>query len=103
MRFIALIAIMSISIVTNAVLAQQSATKPEAQRQEGLPTVKGQLSVLSEKLGLSAMQQAKIKPILQQLHEATENIMRDQTLSQEERLAKVRPQRRWQTKGCARS
>ncbi|MGA7415089.1 MAG: hypothetical protein WBW33_31755 [Bryobacteraceae bacterium] len=93
MRCIALIAIMSISIVTNAVLAQQSAARPETEGQDSLPTVKEQLKVLSEKLGLTATQQAKVKPILQQLHDSTENFMRDQTLSREERLAKVRPQR----------
>jgi Spy/CpxP family protein refolding chaperone len=91
MRRITLIAIMSISIVANAVLAQQSAAKPETEEQ--LPTVEEQLKVLNEKLGLTMKQQAKVKPILQQLHDATENVMRDQTLSREERLAKVRPQR----------
>jgi hypothetical protein len=93
MRRIALIAIMSISIGANAVLAQQSAAKPETGEQDSLPAVKEQLKVLNEKLGLTAKQQAKVKPILQQLHDATENVMRDQALSREERLAKIRPQR----------
>jgi Spy/CpxP family protein refolding chaperone len=93
MRRIALIAIMSISIVANAMLAQQSAAKPETEEQDSLPTVEEQLRVLNEKLGLTAKQQTKVKPILQQMHDATENVMRDQTLSGEERLAKVRPQR----------
>jgi hypothetical protein len=93
MRRITLVAIMSISIVANALLAQQSAAKPETEEQDSLPTVEEQLKVLNEKLGLTMKQQAKVKPILQQLHDATENVMRDQTLSREERLAKVRPQR----------
>ena len=93
MRRIALIAIMSISIIANAVLAQQSAAKPETGEQDSLPTVEEQLKVLNEKLGLTAKQQAKVKPVLQQLYDATENVMRDRTLSREERLAKIRPQR----------
>jgi Spy/CpxP family protein refolding chaperone len=93
MRRIALIAIISISIVANALLAQQSAAKPETEEPDNLPRVEEQLKVLNEKLGLTAKQQAKVKPILQQLHDATENVMRDQTLSREERLAKVRPHR----------
>jgi hypothetical protein len=90
---IALIAIISFSIAHNAVFAQQSAAKPQTTEQDSLPTVEEQLKVLNEKLGLSAKQQAKAKPILQQLHDATQNVMRDETLSREERLAKVRPQR----------
>jgi hypothetical protein len=93
MRRIAVIAIMGISIVANVVLAQQSAAKPETEEQDSLPRVEEQLKVLNEKLGLTAKQQAKVNPILQQLHDATEHVMRDQTLSREERLAKVRPQR----------
>jgi hypothetical protein len=50
--------------------------------------------MLKEKLGLTAKQRAEVKPILQQVHDATENVMRDQSLSREERLAKVRPQRK---------
>jgi hypothetical protein len=90
---IALIAIMSISIVANAVLAQQPAAKPETGEQDSLPTVEEQFKVLNEKLGLTAKQQTKVKPILQQLHNVTENVMRDRTLSRDERLARVRPQR----------
>lgn len=36
---------------------------------------------------------AKIKPILIHLHEATENVMQDQTLPRDQRLEKIRPQR----------
>ena len=50
--------------------------------------------MLNQKLDLTAGQQAKIKPILQHLHDTTENVIEDHTLSREERLAKVRPQRR---------
>jgi hypothetical protein len=93
MKRIPLIAIMSFSMFANAALAQRSAAKPGGEAQDSLPTVEEQLKVLKEKLGLSAKQQAKVRPILQQLHDATENVMQDQSLSREQRLAKVRPQR----------
>ncbi|MGA2596752.1 MAG: hypothetical protein ABSH09_07125 [Bryobacteraceae bacterium] len=88
MKRIPLVAIMSIPMFVMAALAQESAAKPDS-----LPTVEEQLTVLSEKLELNAGQEAKIKPILQHLHDATVNAMQDQNLSREERLAKVRPQR----------
>ena len=93
MKRMPLIAIMSILMSANAVLAQQSAAKPGGGAQDGLPTVEEQLKVLNEKIDLAAGQQARIRPILQHLHDATRNVMQDQNLSREERLAKVRPQR----------
>ena len=93
MKRIRLIAIMSISIFANTTFAQQSAAKPGSEGQDSLPPVEEQLKVLTGKLGLSAKQQSKVKPILQHLHDATENVMQNQTLSREQRLAKVRPQR----------
>ncbi len=62
--------------------------------QDSLPSGEEQLKVLSEKLNLTAGQQAKIKPILQHLHDATENVIKDDNLSHQERLANVGPQRR---------
>ncbi|HXY25308.1 MAG TPA: hypothetical protein VEI73_11705 [Candidatus Acidoferrum sp.] len=59
----------------------------------GLPPVETQLQVLTEKLSLTADQQDKIRPILKELHDATEKLALDKSLSPEERLAKVRPQR----------
>jgi len=59
----------------------------------GLPPVATQLRVLTEKLSLTAEQQDKIKPILKELHDATEKLALDKSLSPEERLSKVRPQR----------
>jgi Spy/CpxP family protein refolding chaperone len=52
-----------------------------------------QLKVLTEKLDLTGDQQARIKPILQQSHDATEKLVEDKNLSPEERLDKVRAQR----------
>lgn len=78
----------------------QQATTPErtpakgvSSGDGGLPTVETQLKVLIEKLSLTSEQQTKVKPILQELHDATEKLMQDKNLSQEERLTKVRPER----------
>lgn len=93
MKRIPLVAMMSISMLAIGALAQQPAATPGSGAQESLPAVQVQLGVLNEKLDLTAGQQAKIKPILQHLHDITENLMQDDTLSHQERLAKVRPQR----------
>jgi hypothetical protein len=60
----------------------------------GMPTVEEQLKVLTEKLDLTATQREKVRPILHKLHDATEKLLEDQRLSHDERLAKVRPQRK---------
>ncbi len=97
-----LLAIATMLIVALTAPAQQTAIRPggtdkeeRAQRgaQDGVPTVESQLKVLTEKLDLTSDQQARIKPILQELHDATLKLVRDKSLSHEERLAKVRPQR----------
>src|ERR1700685_3799966 len=87
------VAIVSIPMFAIAALAQQSTAQPRSATQDSLPTVEEQLKVLNEKLDLTAVQQAKVKPILQHLHDATQNVIEDQNLSRDERLAKVRPER----------
>jgi Spy/CpxP family protein refolding chaperone len=96
------LAIGTMLIVALTAPAQQTATGPggankdeHGQRtaQGDVPTVERQLKMLTEKLDLTSDQQARIKPILQQLHDATEKLVQDKSLSREERLAKVRPQR----------
>ena len=59
----------------------------------GLPTVEEQVKVLTGKLDLTADQQFRIKPIMQELHDATLKLMQDEKLSHQERLDKVRPLR----------
>jgi Spy/CpxP family protein refolding chaperone len=56
----------------------------------GVPTAEAQLKVLTEKLALTDDQQAKIKPILQKLHDATQKLVQDESMSREERLDNVR-------------
>ena len=64
-----------------------------AQTVHGLPPAKEQLKVLTDKLGLTADQQSKAAPIIKDLHDATLKLMEDKSLSQEERLNRVRPLR----------
>jgi hypothetical protein len=61
--------------------------------QNYVPSVELQMKVLTEKLALGGDQQARFKPILQELHDATQKLVDDKSLSPEERLAKVRPYR----------
>ncbi|HEY2546306.1 MAG TPA: hypothetical protein VGI46_09590 [Candidatus Acidoferrum sp.] len=82
-------AIGTILMFAPSMLAQQTSSNSSG----GLPTVEEQLKVLTGKLDLTGDQQTKIKPILQDLHDATQKLMEDKSLSNEERLAKVRPQR----------
>jgi Spy/CpxP family protein refolding chaperone len=92
----------SILIFALAVPAQQTATAPgstdksaqgHAGAQDDVPSVADQLKGLTAKLDLTDDQQAKIKPILEDLHDATMKITQDQSLSREDRLSKVRPLR----------
>ena len=80
--------------------AQQTATAPvsagegrqgQPAMQDEVPTADDQLKILTVKLDLTDDQQGKIKRILQDLHDATVKISQDQSLSREDRLARVRP------------
>jgi ElaB/YqjD/DUF883 family membrane-anchored ribosome-binding protein len=61
--------------------------------QGDMPTPEQQLKVLTDKLALTGEQQTRIKPILRELHDATEKLLQDKSLSPEERLTQVRPRR----------
>jgi Spy/CpxP family protein refolding chaperone len=71
------------------VLAQEAATSSAAQG-SGMPTVENHLKLLSEKLDLTGGQQAKIRPILQEMHDSTQKLMQDESLSREERTGKIK-------------
>ena len=98
MNRIRLLAIGSMLLFAPAMLAQQTATEPGepakgAAQGVGLPDVGNQLKVLTQKLDLSVDQQPKVKTILQELHDATQKLMQDESMSHEELLGKVRPLR----------
>jgi len=56
----------------------------------GVPTVEGHLKVLTEKLSLTDAQQAKVKPILQEMQDATQKFMQDESMSPQERQDNVK-------------
>jgi len=58
-----------------------------------VPTPEQHLKVLSEKLELMNDQQTKVKPILQELYDATQKAVQDESLSREERLENARTAR----------
>jgi hypothetical protein len=64
-------------------VAQQATTSSDA-------TVQQQLSLLTEKLDLTNAQQARTKTILQQLNDATQKIMQDESISRDERMSNVK-------------
>jgi Spy/CpxP family protein refolding chaperone len=72
-------------MVAPAMVAQQTHAA-----QGGVPTADDHLKVLTGRLDLTGDQQAKIKPILQKLYEATQKLVQDEGLSPDERLNKVR-------------
>jgi hypothetical protein len=81
-----LLAVGTMLLFALAVVAQQPAAKPDS----GAPTVEGHLKVLTEKLDLSGDQQAKTKPILQEMQYATQKLMQDESMSRDERMDKVK-------------
>src|SRR5437660_11105186 len=76
-------------------VAQQTTTSSDAHggSGSGVPTGGTQLKGLTEKLDLTDEQQAKIKPVLQELHDATQKFVQDESMSREERLGHVRASR----------
>ena len=83
-----LLAIGTAVIFALTVVAQQT-----TRHGDGVPTVQGHLRVLTEKLDLTGDQQTKIKPTLQELHDATLKVVQDKSMSPEERQDNVRTSR----------
>ncbi len=98
MNQICLLAIGSVLLFAPAVMTQQTPAQPGspvkgAAQDVALPRVEDQLKVLTQKLNLIDDQQAKIKPILQELHDASLKLLQDKSMSHEDLLSKVRPLR----------
>jgi len=89
------LAVASILTVAVAALAQQaiSGGTNKSTDQSGVPTAETQLKFLAGKLDLTADQQAKITPILQELHDSTVKLVQDQSMSSDERMSKIREER----------
>jgi Spy/CpxP family protein refolding chaperone len=79
-----------ILLVAPTAIAQQPAphtdhANQEQQSQGGVPTVDQHLKLLSEKLDLTADQQTKALPILQEMQDSTQKFMQDENMSLDER------------------
>ena len=56
----------------------------------GMPTVDDQVKNLTEKLSLTDDQQTKVKAILEDTHNQSSKIFQDDSLSREDKMAKIR-------------
>lgn len=90
MNRVRLLVIATILMFAPTTFAQQTTTSSDAHATAGAPAVETQLHVLTEKLDLTADQQAKTKTILQQLDDSTQKIMQDESISRDERMGNVR-------------
>jgi len=95
-RLIAVGMMLMLAMTTTAQQAPPSADKPadnphsDRGVNNGVPTVEDHLKMLSEKLALTADQQTKARPILQEMHDATQKVMQNKKLSDQERSSKQR-------------
>ena len=91
MNRIRLLAIAPMLILALAADAQQTTTPSRVSG--AVPAVDAHLKVLAEKLDLTSDQQARVKPMLQEMHDASEKLVQDPNLSPEERQASLKPVR----------
>jgi len=94
-----LIAIGTMMLFALTIVAQQAATQNASPAENphsrggvnsGVPTVEDHLKMLSEKLALAADQQAKARPILQEMRDGVQKVMQNQKISDDERTSKLR-------------
>lgn len=90
MNRLRLLAVGTVLMCALSAVAQQTTTSPDAHAVAVAP-VDQHLKMLSDKLGLSADQQDKARPILQQMHDDSQKLADDQTLTAEERAAAMGP------------
>jgi hypothetical protein len=93
MNRIRLLALGSILLLALTTSAQQTQTSTTGLDKYGVPTVEAQMKLLTGRLHLTPGQQVKMKPILQDLRDATLKIVQDKSSSYDEQLANVRPWR----------
>jgi Spy/CpxP family protein refolding chaperone len=82
-------------LIANGAFAQSAPAHNDSGQQgsgrgHAIPTAEEQLKLLSERLELTGDQQAKVKPILQELHDATQKFLQDESMSHDERMDNVR-------------
>ena len=90
MNRIRLLAIGTVLVFALGTAAQQTTTSPDT-HVAVIPSVEGHLKALSEKLDLTADQQAKARPILQEMHDGMQKLADNTSLTDEERMAGQKP------------
>jgi periplasmic protein CpxP/Spy len=75
---------------TTAQTPDQQTAPPQHKHKHQMPTPEERLQHMTKKLNLTADQQAKIKPILEQEQQQMQTIHNDTSLSKEDRQAKFR-------------
>jgi hypothetical protein len=86
MNRIRLLAAGTVLMLALSAAAQQSTTTPNAHAAAVAP-VEQHLKMLSEKLALTADQQDKARPILQEMHDGSQKLDNDQSLTPDQRRA----------------
>ena len=85
-----LLAVATVLAFAVPAIAQQESTTASATHIANAP-VEQHLKMLSDKLDLTADQQDKARPILQQMHNDTQKIVEDKSLTQDEAAARMHP------------
>lgn len=89
MNRLRLLAVGTVLMLALSTAAQQTTTGPDAHT--AVAPVEQHLKVLSEKLALTADQQDKARPILQQMHDQSEKLDDNQSLTPDQRHAGMEP------------
>jgi len=84
MNRLRLLAIAAVLMFAMGAVAQHTTTSPDAHAAAVAP-VEQHLKMLSEKLGLTADQQDKARPILQEMHDGSQKLEDDQSLTVDQR------------------
>ena len=103
LRYIAIGTVLSFALTTALTASAQQSGGPanpvasgehqqQASTQAQIPSVEQQMKTFTEKLDLTGDQQAKIRPIVQHLHDVMMKAVQDPSLSHEQRVAMVKPE-----------
>ena len=89
MKHIASFALGAVLLLGLPALGQQSGTSNPITDGSGIPTVQAQMKLFTSRLDLSSDQQTKLVPILEELHDATAQAVRDERKPARDRLLQV--------------
>ena len=96
MKRIRFFAVATIFVITLTASAQKrsnesdAAAKVQSSQPARAPNVEDHLRILAERLDLTAAQQEKVRPIIQNMFDERQKLMNDQSLSSQQRQVKGR-------------